>query len=145
MTKKLYQIINIKDSDNFEIQFGAIDRLNPEIVFIKCKTYLSSNIDDDHYYNVKNIFKKVKKKLQNDIRRSFFDNDFIFNYDITQDLNAAFQNKILTFDVFIKQTDSINKLTLLKQALSDLTIPLLNLLEVSLPMHNIFLSKTKQR
>ena len=145
MAKKKYQIININNNNNFIIQFGVVDRLNPEIVFVKCKTYLSSDVIDDHNYNIKIIFNKIKKRLQDAIRDSFFDNEFIFDYDVTQDLITSFKNKILTFDIFIKQSNNISKLPFLKNTLSDLTIPLLDILENHLPTYNIFLSKTKQK
>ena len=102
----------MRSLDNFDIEFGVVNRNNPEVVFINCKTYLSSLTQANSF--VKIIHEKLAKmkkvalsKLKgNDV---FDENTMIFDFCVTQTFNDEFKNKILYVEIFLKQKRGLRK------------------------------------
>lgn len=146
MIPRLFTKYLINDND-FTIEYGTVDRCMPNYIYVSCKTYLHLIENDEEYnYEMKDILKEFRRKVKNIIKKSQFEDDFILSYDFANDIVTEFKNKILTFDLFIKQKEeNFVKPKLLADDILNLTSILKIPLKESLNSHNIYFSKAKQK
>lgn len=143
--QRTFQKLKLQYDKNFTIEYGTVNKKNPEIIYINYKTYISSVKENNEYNKIINdIFRYFKRKVTTEIIKSRFDKDFIFDYDILQDIKPQFKNKILTFELFLKQPNNdIKKISMLKGYISELSNKLIENLSNTLEKNNIKLSKVK--
>ena len=112
MKQRFFKSIKIRSLDDFDIEFGVVNRNNPEVVFINCKTYLSSLTQVNSF--VKLIHEKLAKMKKVALSKlkgndTFDENTMIFDFCVTQTFNDDFKNKILCVELFLKQKNGLKK------------------------------------
>lgn len=147
MIPRYYKSFNIKSLDKFSVEYGTINRLKPDVIFISFKTYMAAHSDDDLQDVIEDVLSKSRSKISLILRGSVFDKKFIFDYVLAQDLGASFKNKILTFDLFVKQSDTENILppNKLHNEILAISNDFAEYINKSLNANGINLSKTKQK
>lgn len=144
MTPRYFKCFKIKSIDNLLVEYGVINRNQPEVLFVSCKTYITSQTKRDLNETLNNILLRARKVLKQIIINLDFEEDFIFDYTITQGLEQGFKNKIILFDIFVKQkNNNIIPPSKLKKHIKDISEALGNYLNDKCNAHKCFLSKTK--
>lgn len=144
MTPRYFKCFKIKSIDNLLVEYGVINRNQPEVLFISCKTYITSQTKRDLNETLNTILLKARKVLKQTIINLNFEEDFIFDYTITQGLEQGFKNKIILFDIFVKQkNNNIISPLKLKKHIKDISETLGNYLNDKCNIHKCSLSKTK--
>lgn len=142
---RYYFTYHIKNDDKLNLEYGVTNREQPEILYISCKTYLNLiKKDMDYCDEVDSVFKQLKRVTKDIIKNSQFEDKFIFTYDFSNDIQTGFKNKVLTFDLFIKQKDdNIIKPKELSNDIFNLVSSIKQPLQKLLHENNIEFSKTK--
>lgn len=141
--KKFYQTFKLSVDNEFIVEFGNAQKETPQIICIIFKTYLTS-LKDTYEDIIDEIMLQFKKRVNAEIKKSTFDNAFIFDFDFLKMQKKEFKNKILTFDLFLKQNiESINQTKYLHDELKFFLEPLLKDLETTFVKHNISPKKVK--
>lgn len=142
--KKLYQNHIIENSD-FILEYGVANKEMQQVVCLMGKIYLSCSDKNECYDDIiNNIMKFFKRELGIEIRKSAFSNNFIFDYDFFKNIREPFKNKILTFEVYIKQEkDNIKNIIDIKNDIDVLLKHPLEKLKTNFAHNNISLSKVK--
>lgn len=140
------QNVKLHCDECFLIEYGSIDRKNPEVIFLNYKTYLTSCCKNEEFRTIINdILKKLKQTVKEIVYKSKFNKNYIFDYDILQDIQPVFKNKILTFELFLKQPkDNILKIPKLKNDIEDLSRAFISVITQYMHSNNIALSKVKK-
>lgn len=143
--QKKYKNITLEKNDSISIEYGAVDRKKPEIIYVNYKTYLSSNKENDGYNSIMTcVLRSLKRHVSTYVSNSRFEKNFIFDYDILQGIQSNFKNKILTFELYLKQPkDDIKPLRALQQEIGSMSESFLANLSENLKKNNIELSKVK--
>lgn len=146
MVPRYFKSFKLNSSKKCDIEYGVVNRKTPEVVFITCKTYISSLTSQNLTQKVNDILTKAKKIIITSLKDSRFKNEFIYDFNLTQDLEPNFKNKIVTLDFFIKQKhDNIIVPSDLQSEISCFINPLIDYLDTACYNNKILLSKRKQK
>ena len=96
--KKLGKEFNLNLDEHFEIKYGCVNRLDPKVIYINCKCWISPNTMHEIDKTMNDILLKFKIKLKDIINNSdYFYNKFIYDYFLS--LNNLKRNKKNFFSI----------------------------------------------
>ena len=146
-TNKFYQKYVLPTDTEFIVEYGNIQKDIPQVLCVSFKTYLSAAEQKEEGYGdiVSGIMERFKGDCSLSLPNAQFERDFIFDYDFLKSTTKSFTNKILTFELFLKQPSHLtDKTVFLEEGLKGFLIPLLKKLETTFVKHNISPKKAKK-
>ena len=139
-TNKEYKVLL---HDNLLTKYGTVNRINPKVIYLSCKTWIESNDINDINEIIQDIFITFKKELFNNIYSSnIFDKNFITNFEIKTSSMKS-KKKFFNFEIYLKQKNNVMAVKELKPNVIDLFQPLLNHLILNFNKNYLILSKGK--
>ena len=135
----------VLDIDNFfDIKYGSVNRLNPLVIYISCKTWICPNKE----VNFKNIIGKAlcefKQKLKNIIIScDNYDNKFIYDDFINYNGMKINKKNYFSIEIYIRRNDCDEDLFSLKKDIEYNFKHLFN--ELSLSLNNDCFKLTKSK
>lgn len=134
------------DSKNFKLKIGTTNKINPIVVYIEGRAFISPQEDKEDYSKdiseIKHNFKHaISTSLQN---TKLFDKKFIVDFQVASKGVSLNKKSFLSFQFLLRQNkDNILKLKDLKPSAEPLIINIVNTLEESINNHNFIVTKTK--
>lgn len=140
--KKFYKNVKLNLKNGFLIDYGYASKDTQQVICLSGKTYVTVPIKNNNILKIiDESLSSFKKNLANSLKLSNFSHDFIFDYDFPKNIEGGIKNKILNFDLYLKQN---NDFILNEEIIKDLLIPLLNDLNESFKINGIVISETKE-
>ena len=91
---------------DFVARYKLARRNHPEVIQVEVKTYLTSNnCDSTPIANMGNLLSYIKHSIPYLLNDDIFNKEYIFDYDIYENDASQLENKILSFQLFIKQKE----------------------------------------
>ena len=105
MSKKCYcKVYNLTCKGNFNIKYSNTIKGKTPVWKITGKTFVSSVKNTETAgEDIKKIMSVLRQKITRNLISSSFDSNMIFDYDFIKYINSPFKNKMLSFDLFLKQ------------------------------------------
>jgi hypothetical protein len=95
-------------SDKFSVVYGSVDKMNPEVLFLKGKTWINPTVKKDYTASAKFMEKRFKKQLSLALSKSpHFNSSFICDFNAKERTLRKGKSCQLTFELFFKQKDKI--------------------------------------
>ena len=143
LNKKFYKGIKLQPKYGFNIEIGNITK-NISNVYCTCgKTYVTSKDVKNILNNISKDLTKFKRNLSKTLKKTSFSENFIFTYDFPKNVDPGVNNKILNFEFYLKDKESLEQ----EQVIKEITLildPLLEDLNSRFKTHNITISEVKR-
>ena len=106
-SKKCYcKVYTLPCKGDFNIKYSNTVKGNKPVWKITGKTFISSIEETETAKDdVRNIMSELKQKITRTISTTPFDSNFIFDYDFIKYVDTSFKNKMVSFDLFLKQKE----------------------------------------
>lgn len=128
----------------FDIKYGSVNRLNPLVIYITCKSWILPNKDIDYKNNIDGIISTFKYNLKNSIIKSeMFDNKFIYDDCINYSTMKMNKKNYFSIEFYIRRHSSNDELSKLKDYLENTFKDAINNLYEDLN-DNFILTKSKK-
>lgn len=135
------------DNEKFNLKIGTTNRLNPLVVYIEGRTFISPEEDKESYN--RDIY-EIKRCLKNSITKNIeqcdlFENKFILDFQVAESGVAKNKRSFLTFQFFLRQNkDNVLKVKDVQDYASEVINNIVNSLEKAICEHDFALYKTKK-
>lgn len=109
--ERLNKEYDINLNKNVRTKYGSINRLNPVVIYINGKSWISPTFDGNYEELVKKIFNSFRKELKMQVNSSpYFENKIICDFDLK--ISSLKENKknFLSFEFYIKQKVNVIQL-----------------------------------
>ena len=144
MMKRLSKEYCLNLNEYIDVKYGSVDRTNPIIVYVTCKSWICPEGTIDYTEAIGEIFNEFKKKLKKTIIKShYFENKFICDFDIKTASIRENKKKYISFEFFIKQHETIYALIDLKEIIEKTFKTIIDNLVVDLESHTFNVTKGK--
>ena len=110
---RLNKEYNLNIDDFFNVKYGFVNRLNPLVFYITCKTWILPNSGFQYQKYIKDIINKFKRNLKNNIlTSSYLDNKFIYDEYINYNTMKENKKNYFSFEIYLKrkENDDLNAL-----------------------------------
>ena len=135
------------DAENFKLRIGTTNKIDPIVVYIEGRTFISPQEEKDNY--AKDIL-EIKHGLSRAISRNIaesplFDRKFILDFQVASKGVSVNKKSFLSFQFLLRQNrDKVLKLKDLKANSEDMIKSIVGSLEENIIEHNFIISKTKK-
>jgi hypothetical protein len=141
--RKLNRKYDININDNIDISCGTTNKNNPKVIFLSCKTRINPNYEIEYHKVLDDIFNKLRYEMKHSLLSSnLFESKFILDYDIAANLFVN-QQKILTFDIFLRQKSNCKLLKDIIQDIENQFKPIFYNFTKNFNENNFSITKTK--
>ena len=146
MTPRYYKSIKLPLNDKIYVEYGVVNREKPNVLFINFKTYITTlTINKKLPKTIESKLNRFNKNIYNILSPTKFNNNFIFDFILAQDLDCNFKNKLLVFELFVKQNSpTIHSIIDLKKDITIIATSFIELFENFCLSENIDFNKTKR-
>lgn len=140
--KRLNKEYSLDISDYIDVRYGSVDKLNPVVIYVTCKTWLCPQCIEDYDENIDSVFNDFKKKLRKSIMDSkYFENRFVCDFDLKTASVRENKKNYISFEFFIKQTNTVYPLKDMKDTMKDTFKGIIDDLVINLEKHTFKLTK----
>lgn len=109
--ERLNKEYDININNYVRMKYGSINRLNPIVVYINGKSWISPTFDGDYEELITKIFNSFKKELKSQVNSSpYFDNKIVCDFDLKTSSLKENKKNFLSFEFYIKQKTNIIQL-----------------------------------
>lgn len=113
--ERLNKEYDIKLNDYIRTKYGSINRLNPIVVYINGKSWISPDFNGDYEELITKIFQTFKKELKAQVHSSpYFDNKIVCDFDLKTSSLKENKKNFLSFEFYVKQKTNVIQLKDLK-------------------------------
>ena len=135
------------DNENFKLKIGTTNKINPMVIYVEGKAFISPLDDKDDYSR---DISEMKHALKHSISANLygsenFDNKYIVDFQVAASGVAVNKKSFLSFQFLLRQKrDNIMKLSDVKNLSEGMINNVADALRDSIIEHNFVLSKTKK-
>ena len=109
--ERLNKEYDININNYVRMKYGSINRLNPIVVYINGKSWISPTFDGDYEELIRKIFNSFKKELKSQVNSSpYFDNKIVCDFDLKTSSLKENKKNFLSFEFYIKQKTNVIQL-----------------------------------
>lgn len=132
---------------SFSLKLGTTNKLNPIVIYVEAKTFITPMVEKDSYNKDIN---EIKRQLKNGIRdkiisSNHFLNEYILDFQIANNGIRCEKKSNLTFEVLLKQPkNNILKINEIKDKIEQNINTMLDDLQNSIIEHNFSINKYKK-
>lgn len=109
--ERLNKEYDININNYVRMKYGSINRLNPIVVYINGKSWISPTFDGDYEELITKIFNSFKKELKSQVNSSpYFDNKIVCDFDLKTSSLKENKKNFLSFEFYIKQKTNVIQL-----------------------------------
>lgn len=134
-------------SQNFKLKIGTTMKMNPLVIYIEGRTFISPlSYKDDYSQDISEIKRTFRLAIGDNIRCSdLFENNYIVDFQVASKGIMPNKKSFLSFQFFLKQNrNNILKLKDLKPSAENIVNNIVQSLETDIIGHNFAISKTKK-
>ena len=135
------------DNENFKLKIGTTNKIDPVVVYIEGRTFISPQEDkEDYSKDISEIKHNFSRAISKNISNSpLFDRKFILDFQVASKGISLTKKSFLSFQFLLRQNkDNVMKLKDLKEHCEELIKNIVNSLEENIVEHNFVISKTKK-
>lgn len=135
------------DHDTFNLKIGTTNKLNPSVVYIEGKAFISPEEDkDDYSHDISEIKHSLRKSISSELEKTnAFDGKFILDFQVATNGIAAKKKSFMSFQFLLKQNhEKVKKLSEVKEESSDMILKIANDLRDEISGHGFKIAKTKK-
>lgn len=131
------------------LKFGAVDFRTPEVIYINGVGYIKPlEVSEDYGKDIRKSIKDFKQAISNQLSRySYFDDNYILNFDVKENGFKKNKNSFLAFEIYLKQDRDIPFLTPLvelKDVIQDFLSETIHVLCESLKENDFLITPRKK-
>ena len=135
------------DNDSFKLKIGTTNKINPIVIYVEGKAFISPLEDKDDYsrdiYEMKHALKQ--SITSNLCEAKYFDNKYIVDFQVAASGISVNKKSFLSFQFLLRQKrDNVLKLTEIKNGSEKMINNIADALRDSIIEHNFSLSKSKK-
>jgi len=134
------------DSENFKLKIGTTNKINPLVVYIEGRAFISpQESKEDYSQDISEIKYNFKRAISNGLQEStLFDKNFIVDFQVASKGVSLNKKSFLSFQFLLRQNkNNVLKLKDLKPTAEPFIKGVVNVLEESINKHNFIVTKTK--
>lgn len=140
---RLNKEFNLDINEFFNVKYGFVNRLNPLVIYVTCKTWILPNGNFSYEKSISDVINKFKRKLKNKIiNSSYLDNKFIYDEYINYSTMKSNKKNYFSFEIYLKRNEN-DDLSDLKNNIENMFKSILN--ELSFNLNNEMFSLTKSK
>lgn len=135
------------DNENFKLKIGTTNKINPMVIYVEGKAFISPLEDkDDYSRDISEMKHALKRSISANLYGSEnFDNKYIVDFQVAASGVAVNKKSFLSFQFLLRQKrDNIMKLSDVKNLSEGMINNIADALRDSIIEHNFVLSKTKK-
>lgn len=90
--------------DGIKVKYGTVNKINPSVIYIKCRMWVKPIFDDDYKLITNNAYINLKKHIRKAIvDRDLFSSRHILSFDIKPDNFIYKKSTFCSLSLFLKQ------------------------------------------
>ena len=135
------------EDENFKLKIGTTNKIDPVVVYVEGRTFISPQEDkDDYSKDISEIKHNFSRAISKNISNSpLFDRKFILDFQVASKGISLTKKSFLSFQFLLRQNkDNVMKLKDLKERCEELIKNIVGSLEENIAEHNFVISKTKK-
>lgn len=135
------------ENKNFRLKIGTTNKVNPLVVYIEGRTFISPSTEkEDYSKDISEIKRSLSQSISQNIRQtSRFDNRYIMDFQVASSGVTKGKKSFLSFQFLLRQNkDKVLNIRELKEQEISTINNIVDALEQSIITHNFSLSKTKK-
>ena len=135
------------EDENFKLKIGTTNKIDPVVVYVEGRTFISPQEDkDDYSKDISEIKHNFSRAISKNISNSpLFDRKFILDFQVASKGISLTKKSFLSFQFLLRQNkDNVMKLKDLKERCEELIKNIVSSLEENIVEHNFVISKTKK-
>lgn len=135
------------DAENFKLKIGTTNKIDPVVVYVEGRTFISPQDEkDDYSKDISEIKHSLSRAISRNISNSpLFDRKFILDFQVAAKGISLSKKSFLSFQFLLRQNkNNILKLKDLKERCGELIKKIVDSLEENIVEHNFIVSKTKK-
>lgn len=132
--------------DLFTLKLGTTNKVNPQVIYIEGRTFISPLEEKETYEKDIRDFKTIIQRKLNELLRDneYFYKNYILDFQIANSGVRVGKKSFLSFEFLLKQRKKdFLKLKDIKNLCLDFFLEVISSLETSIREHNFNISKTK--
>ena len=135
------------DNENFKLKIGTTNKLNPVIVYVEGKAFISPMDEKDDYSkdmsDIKYAFKQNIRETLSEMKN--FEKKFLLDFQVASSGISVKKKSFLTFQFFMRQKkERIMKLNDVKNMSAAYIGKMVDTLSDDIRDHNYLITKTKK-
>ena len=135
------------ENDSFEIKIGTTNKLNPVVIYVEGKAFITpSEENTDYSQDISEIKHALRRAISDSLSgNDIFDKKFILDFQVaTNGINVG-KKSFMSFQFLLRQKNETPlKLTEIKEISENEVINIANILRDSINCHGFSISKTKK-
>jgi len=135
------------ENDNFKIKIGTTNKINPIIIYVEGKAFISPTEEkEDYSKDISEIKHVLKHSISEHLHAAEnFDNKYIVDFQVASNGIQMDKKSFLSFQFLMRQNkDNVLKLIEVKNAYTDMVLDIVNDLKESIVECGFLLTKTKK-
>lgn len=135
------------ENEDFKIKIGTTNKLNPIIIYVEGKAFITPTDDkDDYARDISEIKHILKQSISEHLHSSEnFDSKYIVDFQVASNGIQINKKSFLSFQFLMRQNkDNVMKLVEVKNNSSKMVLEIVNDLKDSIIEHGFLLSKSKK-
>ena len=135
------------DNENFKLKIGTTNKLNPVIVYVEGKAFISPMDEKDDYSkdmsDIKYAFKQNIRETLSEMKN--FEKKFLLDFQVASSGISVKKKSFLTFQFFMRQKkERVMKLNDVKNMSAAYIGKMVDTLSDDIRDHNYLITKTKK-
>lgn len=104
--QRLNKEYKLNFNDSFNLIYGSVDRINPQVIYINGKTWILPQMKGENKTVIYSILNTFKKNIKNAILNStYFSNNYICDFDLNIPNTNDMKKHFLSFEIYLKQVN----------------------------------------
>lgn len=135
------------ENDNFKLKIGTTNKINPMVIYVEGKAFISPTEEKDEYTrDIAEIKHCLKRNISDNLVTSeVFDNKYILDFQVASSGISVNKKSFLSFQFLMRQKrDNVMKLADVKMKSEGMILNIINALGKSILEHDFELTKTKK-
>ena len=135
------------ENDDFKIKIGTTNKINPIIIYIEGRAFITPTEDKDDYgRDISEIKHVLKQSISDHIHSAAgFDNKYIVDFQVASNGIQVNKKSFLSFQFLLRQNkDKVLKLIEVKNNSSNMVLDIVNDLKEAIVERGFLLTKTKK-
>lgn len=113
---RLNKEYNLNINNCFDIKYGSVNRLNPSVIYITCKSWILPNKEMNYRKHIDDILNSFKQNLKRTIIQcDLFDNKFIYDDSINYTTMKVNKKNYFSFEFYIRRNECTDELSNLNE------------------------------
>lgn len=135
------------ENDDFKIKIGTTNKINPIIIYVEGKAFISPTYDkEDYSRDISEIKHVLKQSISEHLHLAKnFDNKYIVDFQVASNGIRLNKKSFLSFQFLMRQNkDNVLKLIEVKNNSSEMVLSIINDLKDAIIDRGFELTKTKK-